>query len=198
MRHTDAREIVDGLGFTPAESLFIRGVACHETNYGAGWAKKGIGVNSHNWGAITRGGSPQPLDFRHDDSKFDHALNKQVTYTTWFRGYPGDFDGAKDLGKVLLKANVKAALAAGDLYGAVRAQGDNRYYLGIHKAFDDNVNDYYNAVSKCIAKILDETGEHDPFGGTPASGGEGSGVGKLFALAAAAALAVAAWKAWKA
>ena len=45
-----------------------------------------------------------------------------------FKKYAAPQDGAADVAKVLLKANVRAAIAQGDLHGAVYAQHSNGYF----------------------------------------------------------------------
>jgi hypothetical protein len=157
VNHVQAKEIVDSHGLSPAEGLFVRGVAWHETNYGQGW-KPGEGAGSHNMGAITDP-SPDELSFKHVDSRFDAKKGKLVEYVTWFKGYEDDDAGFRDLEKTVLKDNVKEALAAGDVSTAVEAMYDNGYYKGVHPDREGNIADYQNAVSRAMSAITGATGE---------------------------------------
>jgi hypothetical protein len=120
VNHLEAKALVDSLPLTPAESLYTRAVALHETHYGDAW-KEGFGKGSNNMGSVTTP-SPDALSFRHGDSSFDDTKGAVAPYTTWFAGYPSPLDGFKGLVRTLLKTNVKAALLRGDLEGAVAAQ----------------------------------------------------------------------------
>jgi hypothetical protein len=159
LTHTQAKTLVDSLGVTPNESLYMRMVALHETSYGAGW--KPPGNKSHNMGAITTA-HPDSLSFRYGDSDPDSG-----TYTTWFAGYPDDLAGFKALRDTLLKDNVKVALANNDWLEAAQAQYNNGYYRGNHthstsEGNEANVNDYHKANAEAGHKITAETGESDP------------------------------------
>jgi len=165
LSHTAAKNIVDGLGVTENQSLFLRGVALHETSYGAGW-KAGQGAGSHNMGAITTN-SPDSLSFKHEDSLFDSKLGKVRVYTTWFAGYPSDEAGFSALKKTVLKPNVAAALAGGDFERGVRGMYANSYFMGVHPHTTDagneqNVADYLAAVRRSVQSIGNETGESEP------------------------------------
>jgi hypothetical protein len=157
VNHKTAQAIVDSHGLSPAESLFVRAVAWHETNYGQGW-KTGEGAGSHNMGAITDP-SPDELSFKHVDSRFDPKKGKVVEYTTWFKGYVDDDAGFRDLEHTVLKSNVKEALEVGDVSAAVDAMYDNSYFKGIHPDRESNVADYQNAVSRAMSAITGATGE---------------------------------------
>lgn len=157
MNHKTAQSIVDSHGLSPVESLFVRAVAWHETNYGMGW-KTGEGAGSHNMGAITDP-SPDELSFKHVDSRFDPKKGKVVEYTTWFKGYVDDDAGFRDLERTVLKDNVKEALASGDVSAAVEAMYDNNYYKGVHPDRESNIADYQNAVSRALSAITGATGE---------------------------------------
>lgn len=157
MKHTEAKDIVDSHGLTPNESLFVRAVAWHETNYGAGW-KTGEGQGSNNMGAITTS-EPDSLSFKHVDSRFDPEKGKVVEYTTWFKGYPDADAGFRDLEKTALHANVKLALAQGSVDDAADAMYDNGYYKGVHPDRESNVADYQNALSRAMSAITAATGE---------------------------------------
>lgn len=159
--HVRAKAATDSIpGLTPNESLFVRGVAWHETNDGLGW-KQGEGAGSFNMGAITTN-HPGPLDFMHQDSRND--TGQVITYTTWFKGYPSFQEGLKGLADFVLRPNVKAALKKGDFPGAVAAMYANHYFLGIHPRNTPtgnaaNVQDYVNAVTHAVATISSHTGD---------------------------------------
>jgi hypothetical protein len=170
VNHKTAQAIVDSHGLTPNESLFVRAVAWHETNYGMGW-KTGEGAGSHNMGAITDP-TPDELSFKHVDSRFDPKQGKLVQYTTWFKGYVDDDAGFRDLERTVLKDNVKEALASGDVTGAVEGMYDNGYFKGVHPDRESNLADYQNAVSRALSAITGATGEAPivPLGGESGAG----------------------------
>lgn len=159
LSHIQAKQLVDPLGVTPNESLYMRMVALHESSYGAGW--KPPGDKSHNMGAITTA-HPDALSFRYNDSDPDSGA-----YTTWFAGYTSDLAGFKGLKDTLLKDNVKNALANDDWLEAVQCQYNNGYFRGNHthstsEGNEANVNDYYKALGEASHKITAQTGERDP------------------------------------
>jgi hypothetical protein len=161
MDHVAAKTMVESLGakLSPLESLFLRGVSWHETNYGAGW--KGDGQGSNNMGAVTTN-DPDELSFRYQDSRNDEG--ELVRYTAWFKGYATPEEGFADLARVLLKSNVRAALAARDVRGAVAAMQANRYFLGTHRrdtpeGLKANLDAYYGAVRNALKQITAATGE---------------------------------------
>lgn len=184
--HVRAKKALDGIGLTENESAFTRMVAWHETNDGQGWPQ-GAGAGSFNMGAITTN-NPGPLDFQHKDSRND--TGQIIEYTTWFKGYPSFEAGMQGLANFLLKPNVKAALAKGDIRGATQAMYDNKYFLGIHPRNTPagnaaNVQDYYNAVTKAFSTIQLSTGEKLAIAG-------GIGLGTL------SILGFLAWRLWRA
>lgn len=163
MNHQEAKELVDSLGYTHNESLFVRAVSWHETNYGRGWKQPG-GKEAHNWGAITTltGGAP---GFKAKDSSYDAGQ-----YETWFKGYPSDAEGARDvfrhavLGVPHRRSDVQKALREGDVYAAVGGMYVNGYFMGIHehhtaKGDIGNIQDYFTAVMNAIQAIIVSTGE---------------------------------------
>lgn len=164
--HSQAKEIVDSLGYTPIQSLFLRAVAWHETNYGGGW-KVGEGAGSNNMGAITTT-HPDALSFKHEDSRFDDAVGHVVEYTTWFAGDPTPATGFARLGTLLLKfPETRDALELNDILGGVTGMYDQHYFLGLHTHANRNgdrlnIEDYYAAVAKAIETIGHETGEQQP------------------------------------
>lgn len=178
LSHKQAKSIVDGLGYNPVTSLFLRAVSEHETNYGAGWKVQNVawfgspiawvpGVSAPwNMGAITTA-SPDALSFSHKDSKFDDVTGKVKQYTTWFAGDPNAAAGFARLGRTLLKAQVVEALETHDIQSAIVGMYDQHYFLGLHTHANPNgdrlnITDYYAAVAKAIAKIGKETGEVHP------------------------------------
>ena len=170
LSHTDAKRVCDDeLGLTKNESLFERCVAWHETGYSGGWGPPKApdgGEGSWNMGAVTTP-HPDALSFCHKDSRFDPRFGKVVVYTTWFAGYESAAKGFEGLRDVLMRPNVKAALATGDFLGAVSAMYDNGYFLGLHthasvEGDRDNIEDYYKGVVGALAVIAKETGEVQP------------------------------------
>ena len=139
---SDASQTVSLLpGLTPAEQQYLVTVARGEGFYGLGWgspnaktiadsAVLGIdpkaGVGSNNWGAVQ--GTGNAGSFPHVDYHAAGPPNFGAPYLGTFRKYATSQDGAADVAKVLLKANVRAAIAQGDLHGAVYAQHANRYF----------------------------------------------------------------------
>ena len=166
LTHVQAKAIVDGLGYTPVQSLFLRAVAWHETNYGAGW-KEGQGAGSWNMGAITTA-HPDALSFKHVDSRFDDKVGHVVEYTTWFAGDPPPATGFARLGTLLFKfPETRDALELNDILGAVTGMYDQHYFLGLHTHANPNgdrlnIEDYYRAVASAIETIGRETGEAQP------------------------------------
>lgn len=163
--HVKAKAATDAVpGITKNESMFVRGVGWHETNYGMGWGTTPPpdgGAGSFNMGAITTN-NPGPFDFQHKDSRND--TGEVITYTTWFKGYPSFTAGMQGLAQFLLRPNVKAALAKGDFPGAVAAMYANHYFLGIHPRNTPtgnaaNVQDYVNAVTSAVSTFTAHTGE---------------------------------------
>lgn len=163
--HVKAKVATDAVpGITHNESMFVRGIAWHETSDGLGWGTTpppNGGAGSFNMGAITTN-SPGPLDFQHKDSRND--TGKIIEYTTWFKGYPSFTAGMQGLASFVLRPNVKAALAKGDFPGAVAAMYANHYFLGIHPRNTPsgnaaNVQDYVNAVMGAVTTFSAHTGE---------------------------------------
>jgi peptidoglycan hydrolase-like protein with peptidoglycan-binding domain len=150
---SDAFKAVQQLiGLTPAEEQYLLTVSRGEGFYGHGWNNPpapgskietqthalGLsgteGAGSNNWGAVQGSGSAG--SFPH----LDHHKNGEP-YKGIFKRYLTSVEGASDVAKVLLKPNVKAAIAARDLQGAVNAQHSNGY-------FELDPKLYYQAVLK--------------------------------------------------
>lgn len=132
---SDAFQTVKQLGLSPQEEQYLLTVARGEGFYGLGWGNNpktlalseemGVdgkaGVGSHNWGAIQ--GTGPAGSFPHIDHHADGS-----PYIGKYRKYNTSAEGAADMARILLKPNVKASLALGDLRGAVFAQHANRYF----------------------------------------------------------------------
>jgi peptidoglycan hydrolase-like protein with peptidoglycan-binding domain len=105
-----------------AERQYLVTVARGEGFYGKGWGSDPArGAGSNNWGAVQ--GKGDAGSFQHIDHHADGTA-----YTTAFKRYGSPEKGAVDMARILLKANVAAALRAGDLEGAVKAQHSNGYF----------------------------------------------------------------------
>lgn len=167
MKHAEAKKLVDETlpDLTAAESLILRAVALHETQYGQGW-KGSAGEGSNNMGAITKKPGPDgdcgSDGFPHGDSRFDAKLGKVVKYTGCFRRYPDAAAGFRDLADTLLKKNVRRAAPGGPAPVAV-AMRKNRYYLGTASTRDEQIDEYSQALARAVASIRGATDEPDPF-----------------------------------
>ncbi len=166
---SEAFKTVQQLGLRPAEEQYLMPVARGEGFFGLGWgspsaqtvalsAQFGIdpkaGVGSNNWGAIQ--GSASAGSFPHIDFGFmiPDAEGKPTSnhwkgvgpkvwgpYVGHYKKYSSAAEGAADMARVLLKDNVKAALANGDMRAAVYAQHANHY-------FELNPEDYLKAFKR--------------------------------------------------
>jgi hypothetical protein len=162
--HAQARAVLAQVSpsLTPAESLAVRCVAWHETNYSRGWTGEGAG--SHNWGAVTKA---MPCDaatgFLHRDSRPDPERPGEVLhYTTCFRRYPSAEAGAADVARHVLKANVREAIAKGQgLRGVAEEMYRNGYYTGTSHNPETNIQRYTTALEKAKRVITAATGEAD-------------------------------------
>lgn len=86
-----------------------------------------------------------------------------INFTGRFKVYANDDEGAADVVKVGLRENVKQAARAGDLSGVARAMFQNHYFTGTSSSPSANVLAYQNALASAIEKIVNETGEENPF-----------------------------------
>lgn len=156
MNDATAKILVDSLpGMTPRLSLLTRAVARLETFYGQGWKESGVG--SHNWGAIT--GRYKGQSFTHKDSRYDEKTKTNIPYTTHFRSYPSDTEGAADLARLLDTKYPSAVSAVPDwpmvsrnLYG---------YYIGTQTK-EKAIATHAGALEKHAKAILSSTGESLP------------------------------------
>ncbi len=103
-----------------AERQYALAVARGEGFYGLGWPQ-GAGAGSNNWGAVQGVGSAGSFD--HVDHHADGT-----PYTGKFKAYKTREEGFLDMARILLKPNVQAALAKGNLHDAVFAQHANGYF----------------------------------------------------------------------
>lgn len=182
--HAQFKELVDRVipDLTPAESMALRAVSWHETNYGAGWgnpqhtAEPEKAKASRNLGAITMKPLSKNPDgtvecgeggFRHGDSRRDESSGEVVRYETCFRAYETWEDAVRHLAKVLLKKNTRDAANSGSLHNVATAMRDNSYYLGTAKTRRGQIEDYRRALERAKASILSGTGEPDPLPLTP-------------------------------
>ena len=157
-----------------AELHYLLTVSRLESGHGGAW-KEGKGKGSNNMGAIqvtptmVAAGVPffETVD-THEDGK---------PYVGRFRVYASPHAGFIDLARVLLRPNVRAAIAAGDGNAAVAAQRSNGY-------FEAPLARYQQAMADHYARFLAGTGLQPElrFSST------GNGGAGLLLLAAAIAL----------
>lgn len=158
-RHQEAKALLDEVSpdLTSAESQAARAVASHETGYGENW-KEGEGAGSFNMGAIMSGEKEEACSgFLHGDS------NPDTKFTACFKTYPDRESGLRDLVKVMLKSNVRAAANRGDLLGVARSMFDNGYYTGTSHDPETNIERYHAKLRANLDSILAATGEPDSF-----------------------------------
>ena len=120
------------------EIAYAAGVAQLETSVGDGW-----GNDSHNWGAVT--GTYNGQYFEHKDSHPD-GKGGIISYTTKFRSYPSDVEGAADFLKVLYKEThnkvnrdtVRKAANRNSFRNASKLLYNSGYYSGTANVTDKN------------------------------------------------------------
>ena len=160
----DAFQTVQQLpGLTPGEQQYLLTVARGEGFYGLGWGNPstktiadsttlGIdpkaGVGSNNWGAVQGIGTAG--SFPHVDYHAAGAPNFGAMYPGKFKRYNTPAEGAADVAKVLLRANVRAAIAAGDLRRAVYAQHSNGYFELAPEKYLSAVKSNYDILTKAL------------------------------------------------
>lgn len=156
---SDALAAVKALpGLTEGEQQYLLTVARGEGFYGLGWdnpnpktvsesAQFGLtgheGKGSRNWGAVQGAGSAG--SFFHVDHHADGTVYKGT-----FKKYGSDTEAAADVARILLKPNVKAAIATGSLRAAVFAQHDNKYFELNPEAYLSSVAANYSILTKSI------------------------------------------------
>jgi hypothetical protein len=123
---------------TEPERQYALTVARGEGFYGLGWPQ-GQGAGSNNWGAVQGVGPAGSFDH------IDHHADG-TSYTGKFKRYATREQGFLDMASILLKPNVKAALASGNLRDAVFAQHSNGY-------FELDPEKYFSAVQKNYAQL---------------------------------------------
>lgn len=171
--HLQFKELIERVApeLTPAESLAVRAVSWHETNYASGWRTPEARA-SRNLGAITRApitkledGSVicEPPNFAHGDSLRDPKTGKVLQYQTCFAGYETFEDAALDLVREVLKENVRSFANRGSLRGVAKAMRKNRYYLGTAPTEAEQVDAYHSALERAVGDIVERTGEPNPF-----------------------------------
>lgn len=133
----DARKVIDQLeGVLEPERQYLQAVARGEGFYGLGWGtpsartielskKVGLtgleGKGSNNWGADQGKGTAG--SFPHIDFHADGSM-----YVGQYAKYNTPLEGLQRFARILLKPNVREALARGSLRDAVYAQHSNRYF----------------------------------------------------------------------
>lgn len=152
---SDAFKVVQTLGLTPGEEQYLLAVARGEGFYGLGWsnptantiaesAQFGIdpkaGVGSNNWGAEQGSGSAG--SFQH----IDHHANGSP-YVGTFKRHKTPAEGAASVARILLKTNVREAIAKGDMRAAVFAQHANKYFELDPEKYLSGVKRNYDALT---------------------------------------------------
>ncbi len=165
------------VGMTDREVQYVLTVAKGEGHYGTGWgnpsaktiedsAKYGLsgkeGVGSNNWGAVQ--GSGNAGSFPHVDYHADGTV-----YKGNYKKYATPEDGFLDMARVILNggkrgaqgaAEIKAAIAQGNLRNAVFAQHSNGYFELNPEKYLEAVLRNYNSIMAGInwPKVLAENG----------------------------------------
>lgn len=148
----NAYETTKALPLSEAERQYLLAVARGEGYYGLGWTA-GAGQGSHNWGAVQ--GTGDAGSFPHLDHHADGT-----PYTAPFKAYSSDAAGAGDMARILIKPNVKAALAKGSLRQAVYAQHSNGYFELDPEKYLSAVMKNYNTLANSVfpKRLLSEKG----------------------------------------
>ena len=123
---------------TAPEIQYALTVARGEGFYGKGWTGEGAGSN--NWGAVQ--GTGPAGSFQHLDHHADGS-----PYHTAFKRYETPEQGAADMARILLKANVRGFVNAGKLKKAVYAQHSNGYYELAPEKYYDAVKRNYGVLT---------------------------------------------------
>ena len=184
-------------GMTEAEIQYVVAVAKGEGGYGNGWGNPsaktieesksfGItgyeGVGSNNWGAVQGSGSAGSfphVDHHADGTAYLGYYKKYATPEEGFLDMAHTILGGGPIRKAVGAAEIKAAIAKGNLHDAVYAQHANGY-------FELNPDKYLASVLGNYSAILNNTGWPkvlDQYGVTPAKAGIGGVVLGLGALA---------------
>lgn len=157
------------------EQLVVLGVSDLETSFGNWGSDPTRGAGSNNMGAVTdpnyHQGDPASLtQFLHTDTRpnptgVDEAHpDGQIHYTTAFRKYATPEAGFTDVAvNTVMKPNVKAAVATGNLWLVSAAMYQNHYYTGVHATAKANIDAHAKRLIGCVADIVASTGETNPF-----------------------------------
>jgi len=154
--HVAAKMAVDLAlpNLTPAQRLFLRAVAAHETQYGKGWT--GDGADSHNWGAIT-GNGPAGF-FNHQDSRRTSAGTIE-NYITKFQKYHSDAEGILALANQVFKPGTALAVVSSGLLGGATAMYGHGYYTTVAPPGAPAVLNYLTGLKARVKQILAATQE---------------------------------------
>lgn len=133
---------------TEAELHYLLAVSRLESGYGDAW-KEGRGAGSNNMGAIQVTPAMVAAGVPFFETRDTHEDGKP--YVGRFRVYPSKQHGLIDLARVLLRPNVRAAIARGDANAAVLEQRRNGY-------FEAPLARYQQAMADHYARFLAGTG----------------------------------------
>lgn len=160
MNNSQAKTLVDSIVADPFRSLYLRAIAKLESSYGDGFPGK------HNWGAITTGSAWEGEFFEHKDKRWNPETGSVEEYSTYFRAYPDDESGVRDLDK-LLSSRYERAYSLGAK--ALRTRDSNLlrqasdalygYYRGVLPTRAENVDAHYSRTVQVLADIISDTGE---------------------------------------
>lgn len=166
------------MGLTEQEIQYVIAVAKGEGGFGIGWAHPSAktlelskqfgltgyeGANSNNWGAVQ--GTGTAGSFPHVDVHADGT-----PYKANYKAYATPEDAFKDMAKTILgggpirkavgAAEIKNAIARGNLHDAVYAQHANGYFELSPDKYLQAVVSNYNKIKNGIGwpKVLDEYG----------------------------------------
>ncbi len=123
-----------------AEIQYLLAVSRLESGYGDAWAE-GRGKGSNNMGAIQVTPAMVAAGVPFFETRDTHGDGS--AYTGRFRVYPSKQHGLLDLERVLLKPNVRAAIARGDGDAAVAEQRRNGYFEAPLARYQSAMRDHY-------------------------------------------------------
>lgn len=181
-KHQQAKLFLDSLGLGGPVSLLLRAISYFETRYGTGWKVP----NTHNWGAITAGPSWTGERFTYSDPKYGEEINSPESMQ-WFRKYPDDEAGVRDLLRLLENQHSESLQLAKagkweDISTALYRSG---YYGGRSATPEANIQAHMGAFLRTINEIVEATGEKSYLSeeALPSKSGVSSGSGILVGLA---------------
>lgn len=122
-----------------AEIQYLLAVSRLESGHGDNW--KGAGVGSNNMGAIQVTPAMVAAGVPFFETTDTHADGTK--YVGRFRRYPSKQHGLIDLARVLLRPNVRAAIARGDGDAAVAEQRRNGYFEAPLARYQAAMRDHY-------------------------------------------------------